>query len=179
MLNERPSGTIAFGLARFYCNVNFILEKLVDWCHFNKMALNPTKCEFMLLTNKHILSEPIIKLRGQVLNRVNSFKYLGIYVDDKFKFNHHVDHLKARLSQFCGITFRLRRYFNATSAKALYCSCAFSLIAYCITVWGSVWVGEVHFHSWNALKLIISTNLFIRGITCLKNWKILATTLSV
>ena len=80
----------------------------------------------------------IIKLSGQVLSRVNSFNYLGIYVDDKLKFNHHVDHLKARLSQFCGITFRLRRNFNAASAKALYYSCVFSLITYCITVWGGV-----------------------------------------
>ena len=85
-------------LAELVNNVNFMLEKLVDWCRFNKMALNPTKCEFMLFTNKHILNEPIIKLSGQVLSRVNSFKYLGIYVDDKLKFDHHVDHLKARLA---------------------------------------------------------------------------------
>ena len=92
----------------------------------------------MLFTNKHILNEPNIKLGGQVLSRVNSFKYLGIYVDDKLKFNHHVDHLKAKLSQFCGITFRLRRYFNGASAKALYYSCVFSLITYCTTVWRGV-----------------------------------------
>ena len=35
----------------------------------------------MLLTNKHILNEPIIKFSRQVLNRVDSFKHLGIYVD--------------------------------------------------------------------------------------------------
>ena len=61
-------------LAELVNNVNFMLEKLVDWCRFNKMALNPTKCEFMLFTNKHILNEPIIKLSGEVLSRVNSFK---------------------------------------------------------------------------------------------------------
>ena len=51
-------------LAELVNNVNFMLEKLVNWCRFNKMALNPTKCEFMLLTNEHILNEPIIKLSG-------------------------------------------------------------------------------------------------------------------
>ena len=54
-------------LAELVNNVNFMLEKLVNWCRFNKMALNPTKCEFMLLTNKHILNKPIIKLSGQFL----------------------------------------------------------------------------------------------------------------
>ena len=42
-------------LAELVNNVNFMLEKLVE-CRFNKMAHNPTKCEFMLLTNKLILN---------------------------------------------------------------------------------------------------------------------------
>ena len=45
--------------------------------------------------------------------------------------------LKSRLSQYCGITFRLRRYFNTRTAQTMYYACIFSLVTYCITVWGA------------------------------------------
>ena len=35
-------------------SVNSIIARLLDWCRFNKMFLNPSKCEFMLSTNKHV-----------------------------------------------------------------------------------------------------------------------------
>ena len=58
----------------------------------------------MLLTNKHVVHQPNIHLNGEVLKRAHIFKYLGIYLDDKVKFNAHIDYLKSRLSQYCGIT---------------------------------------------------------------------------
>ena len=71
------------------------MEKLIDWCRFNKLALNPSKCEYMLLTNKHVVHQPNIHLNGELLKRAHIFKYLGIYLDDKVKFNDHVDYLKS------------------------------------------------------------------------------------
>ena len=81
----------------------------------------------MLLTNK-LCGAP----------KAYSFKYLGIFLDCmvKLNFNAHVDYLKSRLSQYCGITFRLRRYFNTKTAKPMYYACIFSLVTYWITVWG-------------------------------------------
>ena len=43
-------------------NVNSFLVQFLDWCRFNKMALNPNKCEYMLLTNKCVAHEPNILL---------------------------------------------------------------------------------------------------------------------
>ena len=107
------------------------MEKLIDWCRFNKLALNSSKCEYMLLTNKHVVHQPNTHL---LLKRAHSFKYLRIYLDDKVKFNAHVDYFKSRLSQYCGITFRLIRYFNTKTAKTMHYACIFSLVTHCITV---------------------------------------------
>ena len=71
--------------------VNEILKQLIDWCRFNKLVLNLIKCEYMLLTNKHVVHQPNIHLNGELLKRAYSFKYLGLYLDDKVKFNAHVD----------------------------------------------------------------------------------------
>ena len=55
-------------------SVNSILARLLDWCRFNKMFLNPSKCEFMLITNKHVHIEPNIILGSTILARASNFK---------------------------------------------------------------------------------------------------------
>ena len=58
-----------------------------------------------------------------------------VYVgDDLAELVNNVNFMLEKLVDWC----RLRRYFNAASAKALYYSCVFSLITYCTTVWGGV-----------------------------------------
>ena len=61
----------------------------------------------MLLTNKSVAHEPSILLGGEPIARIGNFKYLGIMLDDKLKFNTQIECVKSRLSQFCGITFVL------------------------------------------------------------------------
>ena len=98
-------------------HVNSVLAKFLDWCRFNKMALNPNKCEYMLLTNKCVAHEPSILLGGEPITGTGNFKYLGIMLDDKLKFNTQIEYVKSRLSQFCGISYRLKRYFTLDVAK--------------------------------------------------------------
>ena len=119
-------------------SVNSILARLLDWCRFNAMFLNPSKCEFMLITNKHVHIEPNIILGSTTLDRASNFKFLGIHLDDKQKYNLHLDYIKAKLSQFCGVTYRLKNYFTPKAAKNMYYACIYSFITYCVTVWGGV-----------------------------------------
>ena len=55
----------------------------------------------MLLISEHVVvHKPNIHLNGELLKRAHSFKYLGIYLYDKVKFNAHVDYLKSQLFQY-------------------------------------------------------------------------------
>ena len=72
------------------------------------------------------------------INRKNSVKYLGLFIDDKLKFSDHVTHIKSKLAVFAGISFRLRDQFNLRTAKNYYFSCIFSVLTYCISAWGGV-----------------------------------------
>ena len=60
-----------------------------------------------LLTNKCVAHEPSILLGGEPIARTGNFKYLRIMLGDKLKFNTQIEYVKSRLSQFCGITYRL------------------------------------------------------------------------
>ena len=92
----------------------------------------------MLITNKHVHIEPNIILGSTTLARASNFKYLGIHLDDKQKYNLHLDYIKAKLSQFCGVTYRLKNYFTHKAAKNMHYACINSFITYCVTVWGGV-----------------------------------------
>ena len=50
-------------------DLNELFEKLIDWCRFNKLALNPIKCEHMLLSNKHVVHQPNIHLNGDLMKK--------------------------------------------------------------------------------------------------------------
>ena len=119
-------------------HVNSRLSIIFDWCNFNKLSLNPTKSEFMILTNKKIISSPDIYIGQSAVKRVKCFKYLGISIDDDLKFHSQIKIIENKLSQFCGITYRLHKFFNFRSSKNVYYACIYSVISYCIAVWGGV-----------------------------------------
>ena len=53
-------------------HVNSRLSIIYDWCNFNKFSLNSTKSEFMISTNKMIISSTDIYIGQSALKRVNS-----------------------------------------------------------------------------------------------------------
>ena len=125
-------------LNQLVARVNEMLARVYDWCLFNRLSINPRKSEFLLVSNRKCEIDPLINIGTEIISRKTSVKYLGIHVDESLKFHTHIDHLKSKLQQYAGITYRLHRYFNDSAAKNLYYSCVFSAVKYCICVWGGV-----------------------------------------
>ena len=67
--------------------VNERLAVVFDWCCYNKLSLNPSKCSYMLFANKIVIDDPVICLDSNHINRAKEFKYLGIYLDDGLKYH--------------------------------------------------------------------------------------------
>ena len=117
-------------------HVNDRLSIILDWCRYNKLAINPAKSEYMLVTTRPVLMEPRILIGSDVVSRKSSVKYLGLFIDDSLKFHSHVDQLKMKLSRFSGVVYRLRNFFNYRASKNFYYACVYSALTYCISVWG-------------------------------------------
>ena len=105
---------------------------------YNKLCLNATKCNYMLITNKRVEADPSIFIDGVRLERATKFKYLGIVLDEKLKFHGHIDKLRGKLSRLCGVSYRLGRHLNLATAKKFYFACVYSVLVYGICVWGGV-----------------------------------------
>ena len=112
------------------------LGKIADWCQFNKLSINPKKSEYMIISNRNLPYTPDIKIGNDSILKKDSVKYLGLHVDANLKFYSHADYIKSRLSQFIGISRRLTHKMNFCAARRYYYACVFSVISYCICVWG-------------------------------------------
>ena len=119
-------------------HINRKLIMVQSWCNNNKMALNASKSQFMLVTNRMVERYPSLLIGGNEISHVENFKYLGIMMDEKLKYHAQVNHIKSKLSSLCGVSFRLKNHFNFRCANNFYYALVYSIVSYCIVVWGGV-----------------------------------------
>ena len=93
------------------------LEPFIDWCKYNKLDINWSKTFFMFVTNKHTKN----KLPKQILINdvqvqvVESFKLLGVTIDNKLNFTKYTSDLRKIINRKL---FSIKRLFYlSTSVK--------------------------------------------------------------
>ena len=71
--------------------MNDQLQKLTDWFRANR--LNISKTNYMLFTNqKHQPDTNInLQLSDSNIQRTNCAKFLGLYIDEKLKWDEHIN----------------------------------------------------------------------------------------
>ena len=67
------------------------LDALQNWESKWLMRFNASKCQALQVTNKKSPIPAVYTIHDQVLEVVNSAKYLGVHLDSQLKFNTHVD----------------------------------------------------------------------------------------
>jgi hypothetical protein len=100
------------------------LKTLLDWCKFNKLDINWSKTFFMFVTNKRVKLPKEITVGTKLVNDkkedikvsvVNSFKLLGVTIDNKLNFTEHCSNLKKIINKKLYSIKRL--FFLCTSVK--------------------------------------------------------------
>ena len=85
--------------------------------------------------------------------------------------------LKSKIGQLCGVAYRLRDKFNQQAARNFYYGCVYSLLSYCIAVWGGVTQCTRRCEALDRLHTRTVNNLFSKfcepGECILENMKIL------
>ena len=93
--------------ARTTTHVNTKLSLISDCCKSNKLSLNPYISDVIFISSPKFDILPSIHIDGNVVEQVNSCKYLSVHIDDRPKCHPHVHHLERKLVQYCGIIWRL------------------------------------------------------------------------
>ena len=89
----------------------------------------------MTFTNR-IVTIPPIKLNNTNLVELNEGKFLGVLIDNKLKFDSHIDFISKKISKSLGIIYRLRECLPQSKLKSLYYTFIYPYLLYCNLAWG-------------------------------------------
>ncbi len=104
-------------------NLETALSIAHDWMNENKLSLNLSKTKVMFMGTSHKTQETAVievKCKGEVVSKVNTFKYLGIMVDNNLKFGEHVEYTKKKLFAKMKSLARVRQFVSRGLALQLY-----------------------------------------------------------
>ena len=65
--------------------INNELQKIHDWLQRNKLTLNVAKTKFMTFHKRREVPDLKLSLKNKDIDKVNTFSFLGILVDSRFK----------------------------------------------------------------------------------------------
>ena len=122
------------------CNAELV--KLLDWTRSNRLSINIDKTVFNLVSTRSVDCTIRIKLNGQDIARQDKVKFLGIILDEKLKFNHHISLIASKISKSIGIMFKLKYYLPCTTLKTVYYALIYPKLIYGNLVWGCTY--ETH-----------------------------------
>ena len=139
-----------------FCNTE--LNKIAIWMSANKLAVNVSKCKFIIFhhRNKKINLDnlsislnynedgntsltcniyPLERIHNNNPNKDDrTYKYLGILLDENLTFNSHVDSICNKLSRGIFSLRRAKPYLSLKALRTLYFSLVHCHLQYCSTI---------------------------------------------
>ena len=119
--------------------INAELVHINDWIICNGLSINTIKICHMLINCNIDNVQYEIKIGETVIPRVMSTKLLGLHVDEKLKWNIHVNYVADKISKVCGVIYNIRKKLTPQAMRTIYMSLIYSHLIYCIPIWGNTW----------------------------------------
>ena len=110
---------------------------LTEWTRDNDMVINSEKTKEMIMGRIDASGLlPLCTERGQI-ERVHSFKLLGVYVDETLTWNCHIDYITTKASKRLYFLKVLKRSgLSEHSLKHFYTAAIRPILEYCSVAWG-------------------------------------------
>ena len=121
-----------------------------EWYKRNKLTLNTTKTEFLLIGKDREKAPPQIEFENEKLSVSDTVKYLGIHIDSNINWNCQISSIEKKVKPHIFILNRLRHILNKTQLLTIYNTIIEPTIHYCDTVWG--YCSKTNVNKLNRLK---------------------------
>ena len=117
--------------------INEELSKLNTWFIANRLSLNVSKTKYQFYSNVDKLpANDLIKISESKLERVNTFKFLGVIIDEALKFDAHFNKVANNVSKSTFLLSKVKDILTTTQLLHLYNAFLLPHLLYCCTVWG-------------------------------------------
>ena len=84
--------------------LNCELAKLTEWLNADKLSINVSKSHYMVFhRSKRKINKGNILVDTTILSQVTFTKFLGVILDDKLKWTHHISYIKNKISKGMGM----------------------------------------------------------------------------
>ena len=111
--------------------VNHELKIIDHWVRANKLCINYSKSNFMLMNNHKNINFSV-SINHHSISKQSNLKYLGVILDDKINWKPQLEKMVTQLSKPCGMLFKLKHYTNISVLKSLYFALFHSYLTYSI-----------------------------------------------
>ena len=143
--------------------INNELQEICNWFQANKLSVNASKTNYMVLGTHHSTRKFIdinqdidilndsestnsrdveklelnIKLHGVSLNRVSSTNFLGVIIDENLTWKNHIDAISKTISRYIGMLTKLKHFVSENILYSLNCTLILPYINYGVLIWGN------------------------------------------
>ncbi len=117
------------------------LENVHSWLRCNKLTLNDSKTEFMIIGSRHHLTkfedipEISLAIRDNNIKRVTNKKSLGFIIDDQLKWGIHIDAQCKKISKNIALLRRAKSFVPLHILIKMYNALVSPHLTYCSTIW--------------------------------------------
>ena len=114
------------------------INTFVNWCDSNFLILNVDKTKEMVIDfRKNKSTIPHITINNKIVERVDTFKYLGVVIDKELKWKQNTDNIIKKLTPRMYCLRKLKSFeVNNKLLQMFYTSMITSVITFGITSWG-------------------------------------------
>ena len=122
-------------ISYLYTTMNGELIKPTDWFRANKLSLNISKTNYILFTyqNRQVVTNIDLQLSDISIERTKYTKFLGIYIDEKFKWDEHINVMKTKISKSFFAINKVKHILPRNMLTTLYYSLIYPYLTYGIS----------------------------------------------
>ena len=129
--------------------LNNELHKFSTWLDANKLSISTKKTHFMVFHRSRIKTNDVNVIKQQnIIERVNSTKFLGLIIDDKLKWHELIQLVIHKIAR--SFLNKIRHYLNKQTLLNMYYTFVFPYLIYGFEIWGSASLNHI-----NPLKNIL------------------------
>ena len=127
-------------LTEICTKANILLGDLNRWFVANKLSLNVLKTCYSVFPNStQHCGSCNLSINGISINQCNSVKYLGVWIDDKLKWQQHIDHIYTKLVKFIGIFYKLAHKLPDNCLRMIYYSFVHPHLLYGVEIYANTY----------------------------------------
>jgi hypothetical protein len=117
-------------------NMSQDMTVLISFFNSINLQINIKKSKFIIFKPGLNQIFDSININNQIIERVNTYRYLGLIIDYQLKWTDHANYVLKILAKYCALFYRIRNYLKIKTLITIYFANVHSHLSYMLPVWG-------------------------------------------